>query len=142
MIDGIEIQSRLLQGIARRRRFILRAHKFKMSVAHAHFGQDGLQKLAIGFRQPLAKDAGGNSNEQLAIFGAFLSCGPKPCRETVGINPPFHVLQNFFPGIHCLKNLIVGELPFLRQDKQVQPDSRKRKEPPPAISTTVEKLWK
>jgi hypothetical protein len=95
-----------------------------MSVAHSHFGQNRLQQLAVGFRQSLPEDARGDSNHEFAVFSALLPGGPEPCRETVGINPPFHVLQNFFPGIHCLKNL------------------KKARMPTPDISTTVEMLWK
>jgi hypothetical protein len=45
------------------------------------------------------------------------------------------MLQNFFPGIHFQKVLIVGGL-------EVQRAPEERKKAPPIISTTVEKLWK
>jgi hypothetical protein len=102
MIHGIKIQARLLEGISRWRRLIFRAHEFKAGIAHAHFGQDGLQQLAVGFRQPLPENPGGYANHEVAVFGSFLARGTKPRGETVRVNPPFHMLQNFFPRIHSL----------------------------------------
>jgi hypothetical protein len=76
-----------------------------MRVPHAHFGQDGPQQLAVGFRQPFPEEPGGDANHELAVFSSFLTCGSKPRGETVRVDPPFHVLQNLFPGIHTLKTL-------------------------------------
>jgi hypothetical protein len=95
-----------------------------MRVTHAYFGQDSLQQLALGFRQPLAEDPRGDANNEFAVFRSFLTRRAKPRVEAMRIDPPFHVLQNFFPGIHALRT------------------SKMRKIPITAISTTVEKLWK
>ena len=134
MIDRIEIQARLLHGSipCRGRRFILRAQKIQVRIAHAHFGQHGLQQLAVGFRQSLAEYPGWNSYDELAVFRSFLASGAKPRGETVRVNPPFHVLQNFFPGIHSVNVLIVGEL-------QVQPAPEESEK---SLRQIFPQLWK
>jgi hypothetical protein len=136
MIDGIEVQASLLQGISRWRRFVIRAHELKVRISHAHFGQDGLQQLAVGFRQPFPEDPGRDANHELAVFSSFLTRRPKPRGEAVRVDPPFHMLQNFFPGIHSVKVLNVGGL-------QVQPAPEESQKSPTSYfhncGNTVEK---
>ena len=92
VIDGIEVQARLLGRRSCRQGIILRAKKLKMRVVHADFDQNRLQQLTVSFREPLSKYARRDSNHQLAVFRAFLACGAKPCGEAMRINPPLHVL--------------------------------------------------
>jgi hypothetical protein len=132
MIDGIKIQARLLQGICRWHGFIFRAHEFKARISHAHFGQDGLQELAVGFGQPFPEKPGGHANQEPAVFRSFLTRGPKPRGEAVRVDPPLHVLQNLFPGIHSVKTLIVNGL-------QVQPVPEESEKSPRQL---FPQLWK
>ena len=106
MIDGIKVQARLPGGgSSRRQRIILRAEKFEMRVVHADFHQDRLQQLPVSFREALPKNARRHADDQLAVFRAFLASGAKPSGEAVGVNPPLHMLQYLFPGIHSLRTL-------------------------------------
>jgi hypothetical protein len=105
MIDGIKVQARLLGHISRGAWFIFRAHELKVRISHAHFGQNGLQQLAVGFRQPLPENPGRDADHEFAVFRSLLTGRTKPGGEAMRVDPPFHVLQNFFPGIHSLKTL-------------------------------------
>ena len=95
MIDAIEIQARLLGGSRRGRRgsrFRLVADEAELHVRHAHFHQDGLQQLAVGFRQALAEGPRRDANDHRAVIGALLLGRHKPGGKAMRVHPPFHVL--------------------------------------------------
>jgi len=100
VIHRVEVQTRLFGSLDGRNGFGLGADKIQLRIGHADFHQHRLQQLAIGLGQPLAKGPRRYSHDQLAVVAAFLPGGCKPGREAMRVNPPFHVLQNFFPGSH------------------------------------------
>jgi len=106
MVDGVKVKSGLFYGISGGHLFILRAKKLEVRVVHAHFHQYGLQQFPVGLGKALSEDSGRHTDKELSVLTAFLSCGSKPCGETVRIDPPLHVLQYLVPRIHTLKTLI------------------------------------
>src|ERR1700735_2341495 len=102
----------------RRRRFCLGANIFELQLGTSQFGEDGLQKLAIGFRQPFAKQRRGNANDQAILLSALKTSGTKPGSEAMRVDAAFGVLKDLVPEIHR------ANLPFA------------------TISTAVEILWK
>ncbi len=126
MIHGLEVQPRLLArrvGRARTRQRVRVSLQTNSSCVSAmpDFDQHGLQQLAVGFGQPLAKRPRGHAHNQLAVLVAFLPCGAKPGGKAVRVHPPFHVLQNVFPRIHrSMSNSGEHTLYFHRCGKPVE----------------------
>src|SRR6266566_2645177 len=105
MIDAVEIETRLFDRrcCARRRRLRLAANEIELHVRHAHFYQHRLQQFAVSLSQALSKGPRRDPNDYSAVIGPLLLRRKEPSGKAVRINPPFHMLENFFPGVHVLK---------------------------------------
>ena len=61
--------------------------------------EHGLDDLAVGTGQHLAKNGAGNLHKQSFPFSAIEAGRLKPGVEGVDADPGLHAVQKFFPGI-------------------------------------------
>src|SRR5262249_13845583 len=95
----IELGLRCLHR-CRRRGLGFGAYELEAQTGTADLSQHSLQEVAIGLREALAEQAGGDANDEAVLFGALLPRGTEPGGVAMRIYSALGVLEYFIPEIH------------------------------------------